>query len=176
MPMVYWHQSTSDDVELWEFQRSIDGTNWEWVQGVSSAGNCATCFEAELYEDGVPAYYRARAVGFDQQQSEWSAAITVPEHDTMVGITVGIIFLLYLFIHKTSFKKGMTMKKQGYIDRDAERVSEKNLPETEAMRIERLAGVKGVQTADDRARESRGMKKKSSGTGKGSYGFTHGKG
>ena len=68
------------------------------------------------------------------------------------------------------------MKSQVYMDRDAERVAEKNLPETEAMRVERLAGVEGVQTAKDRARESRGMKKKSSGTGKGSYGFTHGKG
>ena len=154
MPMIYWHQSTSEDVELWEFQRSIDGNNWYWVEEVSSAGDCATCFEAELYGESNPAYYRARAVGFNQEPSDWSAAITVPEHNMILG----------------------TMKSQGYIDRDAERVSQKNLPETEAMRIERLAGVKGVQTADDRARESRGMKKKSSGTGKGSYGFTHGKG
>ena len=65
----------------------------------------------------------------------------------------------------------MARKKQGYLDREAEKVGEKNIAETEDMRIERLAGVRGVQTSRDRARESRGMRKAESGTGKGSYGF-----
>tara|TARA_R100000808_G_C2125023_1_gene135432 strand:- start:280 stop:480 length:201 start_codon:yes stop_codon:yes gene_type:complete len=62
-------------------------------------------------------------------------------------------------------------KKQGYLDREAEKVGATNRIETEAMRIERLAGVKGVQTPRDRARESRGMRKAMRKTGKGSYGF-----
>lgn len=62
-------------------------------------------------------------------------------------------------------------KRQGYLDREAEKVGMKNRAETEAERIERLAGVKGVQTARDRARESRGARKADRGTGKGSYGF-----
>lgn len=62
-------------------------------------------------------------------------------------------------------------KKQGYLDREAEKVGETNRIETETMRIERLSGVQGVQTARDRARESRGARKFDRGTGKGSYGF-----
>ncbi len=60
--------------------------------------------------------------------------------------------------------------KQGYLDRKAESVGSKNRAETEAERIERLAGVKGVQTSRDRARESRGMRRKEDGS-KGEYGF-----
>mgnify|MGYP003627159225 FL=1 len=101
MPMIYWHQSTSEDVELWEFQRSIDGNNWYWVEEVSSAGDCATCFEAELYGESNPAYYRARAVGFNQEPSDWSAAITVPEHNMILGTIIGVIVLFYLFTIKS---------------------------------------------------------------------------
>jgi len=65
----------------------------------------------------------------------------------------------------------MDRKKQGYMDREKEKVGERNIAETEDMRIERLAGVQGVQTDRDRAHESRGMRKTKRGTGKGSYGF-----
>jgi|TARA_R110002096_G_scaffold166098_1_gene335195 hypothetical protein len=61
-------------------------------------------------------------------------------------------------------------KKQGYLDREAESVGAKNSAETEVMRIERLSGM-NVQTARDRARESRGARKADRGTGKGEYGF-----
>lgn len=60
--------------------------------------------------------------------------------------------------------------KQGYLDRKSESVGMTNRAETEAERIERLAGVKGVQTPRDRARESRGMRRKKDGP-KGEYGF-----
>jgi hypothetical protein len=63
------------------------------------------------------------------------------------------------------------MKKQGYLDREAESVGAKNIAETEVMRVERLSGTGGVQTARDRARESRGARKADRGTGKGEYGF-----
>ena len=62
-------------------------------------------------------------------------------------------------------------KKQGYLDREAEKVGSKNRTTTTAEKIERLAGKRGVQTAKDRARESRGARKAASKTGKGSYGF-----
>lgn len=63
------------------------------------------------------------------------------------------------------------VKKQGYLDREAEKVGATNRIETEAMRIERLAGVKDVPSAKTRARMSRGARKADRGTGKGSYGF-----
>ena len=63
------------------------------------------------------------------------------------------------------------MKKQGYLDREAESVGAKNSAETEEMRVKRLSGMGGVQTPRDRARESRGARKADRGTGKGEYGF-----
>ncbi len=64
----------------------------------------------------------------------------------------------------------MAKMDQGYLDREAESVGERNRAETEDERIRRLAGVKGVQTSRDRARESRGMRRKEDGP-KGEYGF-----
>lgn len=60
------------------------------------------------------------------------------------------------------------MAKQGYLDREAESVGERNrpkTPETEAQRALRLS------TPQERARESRGMRKAMSETGEGDYGF-----
>tara|TARA_R110002012_G_scaffold309695_1_gene516893 strand:+ start:124 stop:426 length:303 start_codon:yes stop_codon:yes gene_type:complete len=64
-------------------------------------------------------------------------------------------------------------KRQGYLDREAESVDERNRQTTTDEKMEKLGGVrKGrIQTPKDRAKESRGARKAASGTGKNEYGF-----
>ena len=101
MPRIYWQQQYSGEVEAWEFQRSVDGQTWEWVE-VTDASLCETCFTAQVFDDKSPAYYRARSISAEQEVSEWSNRITLPEpnHDVMVAFTFVCLTILYYFTRK----------------------------------------------------------------------------
>ena len=101
MPRIYWQQQYSGEVEAWEFQRSVDGQTWEWVD-VTDASLCETCFTAQVFDDAPAAYYRARSISADQEVSAWSNRITLPEpsHDVMVAFTFVCLIILYYFTRK----------------------------------------------------------------------------
>ena len=101
MKRIYWQQEQPGEVEAWQFQRSVDGQTWEWVD-VTDASVCETCFTAQVFDDGPPAYYRARSISVEQDVSEWSNRITLPEpsHDVMVMATVACLLILYFFTRK----------------------------------------------------------------------------
>ena len=66
--------------------------------------------------------------------------------------------------------RNIGMGKQGYLDREAEKVGAEHPVESEIERVKRLMGMPS-QTPKDRAKEARGARKSNRKTGKGSYGF-----
>lgn len=96
MPDLYWQQAEPEDIDAWEFQKSVDSKSWDYVEGVSDASQCSTCFTAFVHESDEGFYYRARSVSLDGSVSDWSPPMRVPEHDFMVGVTFCVIFLFSL--------------------------------------------------------------------------------
>ena len=101
MPDLYWQQAKPESIDSWEFQKSVDSDSWDYVESVSDASQCLTCFTAFVHEEQEGFYYRARSVTPSGSVSDWSLPMRVPEPDVIVGLILGVLFLL-IFYKKVS--------------------------------------------------------------------------
>jgi len=80
-------------VDRWEFQYSLNGTAWHWVQQAQPVDGCVDCFQAVITIPDQTVLVRMRAEGITGT-SGWSDVRYLPEPE----MTTWLIPLLILLI------------------------------------------------------------------------------
>lgn len=90
-----WSQEKSEEVNYWEFQHSINGIDWHWIQHVEPIQDCDDCFQAIITVSEQTLLIRARAIG-DNGTSEWSNVKYLPEPVSPIALPLLLFFLIIL--------------------------------------------------------------------------------